>query len=101
MKWATYIIDVAALVSAIFALYYSFKSRRTADVNLRGLLGAKMNISMGIMLTLLAVIQLFLFDSVTEGSTVRVIIGTFFLLIGLFNIFAGIRNRKMFSRRSR
>lgn len=101
MKWATYIIDGAAIISAIFSLTYSFKSRRTSDANLRGLLGAKMNISMGIMLTLLSITLLFIYDSATDGSTIRVIIGSLFLLIGLFNIFAGIRNRKLYTRRSR
>lgn len=101
MIWVSYTINFLALISMGFSLYYSFKSRRTADTHLRGLLSAKMNISMGIMLTLLSTILLFVFIGQNEGSTIRVIIGALFLLIGLFNIFAGLRNRKMYTRRSR
>ena len=101
MIWVSYSINFLALISMGFSLYYSFKSRRTKDAHLRGLLGAKMNISMGIMLTLLSIILLFVFVGANEGSTIRVIIGSLFLLIGLFNIFAGLRNRKIFSNRSR
>ena len=101
MIWVSYTINVFALISMGFSLYYSFKSRRTDDKTLRGLLGAKMNISMGAMLSLLSIILLFIYTGQNEGSTIRVMIGALFLLIGLFNIFAGLRNRKMYTRRSR
>jgi hypothetical protein len=55
---------------------------------------AKMNISMGAMLISIAIIQLFLFT----GSTVRVIVGAVMLLLGLFNLFAGIRNYSLYDR---
>jgi len=53
-----------------------------------------MNISMGTMMLAIALIQIALF----EPSTVRVIVGVVFLLIGLFNLFAGVRNHSIFSR---
>lgn len=60
---------------------------------MRGLLQAKMNISMGVTLVGIALIQIFLFES----SWLRAIIGAVFLVMGLFNMFAGIRNRRLFS----
>jgi hypothetical protein len=49
---------------------------------------------MGAMLISIAIIQLFLFT----GSTVRVIVGAVMLLLGLFNLFAGIRNYGLYDR---
>jgi len=51
-----------------------------------------MNIAMGVMLILLALIQMLLF----AGSTLRVIVGAVFLLLGLFNLFAGLRNHSVY-----
>jgi hypothetical protein len=53
-----------------------------------------MNISMGLMLISISVIQLFLFT----GSSVRVVVGAVMLLLGLFNLFAGIRNYGIYNR---
>lgn len=80
-------------VSLILTVFYSYKSRRNADGRLRGLYAARMNICMGIMLLFIALIQIFY-----PGSTLRVIIGAIFMLLGLFNLFAGIRNHGYFSR---
>jgi multisubunit Na+/H+ antiporter MnhG subunit len=91
-----YVIYFAIFASTLYSLYNSFAARRSQDPIRRGLLSARMNIGMGTMLTLFAFIQLFLFQSANEGSTIRVIIGALFLLLGLFNIFAGLRNRKIF-----
>ncbi|KIL35564.1 hypothetical protein SD71_13010 [Cohnella kolymensis] len=84
------LIVVTSAASAVF----SFRARRTADARLRGLYAARMNISMGLMLIFIAVIQMFLFS----GSTVRVVIGALFMLLGLFNLFAGLRNHSHFSK---
>ncbi|MNP82201.1 hypothetical protein D3C76_1807660 [compost metagenome] len=51
---------------------------------------------MGFMLIVLALIQMFMFS----GSTVRVVVGALFMVIGAFNIFAGIRNLGIISRQS-
>jgi hypothetical protein len=80
-------------VSLILTVFYSYKSRRSADGRLRGLFAARMNICMGIMLLFISLIQIFY-----PGSTLRVIIGAIFMLLGLFNLFAGIRNHGYFSR---
>jgi multisubunit Na+/H+ antiporter MnhG subunit len=90
------VLYFAIFASTLYSLYNSFAARRAQDPIRRGLLSARMNIGMGTMLTLFAVIQLFLFRSANEGSSIRVIIGTLFLLLGLFNIFAGLRNRKIY-----
>ncbi|MNI96397.1 hypothetical protein D3C73_1548320 [compost metagenome] len=47
-----------------------------------------MNICMGLMLIGIAVLQVSLF----EMSSLRLVLGTLFALIGLFNVFAGRKN---------
>ncbi|CAH0117755.1 MULTISPECIES: YtpI family protein [unclassified Paenibacillus] len=86
-----YFLAVAALIGSVV---YSFKFRRAADPRVRGLNMSKMNIFMGLLLVILAIIQMFMFS----GSTLRVIIGAVFMVIGLFNIFAGIRNHSHYKR---
>ncbi|MCD1258876.1 YtpI family protein [Paenibacillus athensensis] len=76
------------------SIYFSFRFRRERDPKRRGLFSARMNMCMGLMLVLLAVTQLFFFTD----STLRRTFGTIFLLIGLFNLFAGIRNYSHFQR---
>jgi Zn-dependent protease len=88
------IIIFGFILALGFTLYYSVKFRRERQSDLRGLLQAKQNISMGILLVLLAAYPLF----VTSG-TVGVIVGLLFLLMGLFNLFAGIRNRSTYQAR--
>jgi hypothetical protein len=53
-----------------------------------------MNMSMGFMLIFISLIQMFLFS----GSTLRVVIGALFFLLGLFNLFAGLRNHSHYTR---
>ncbi|MMZ71032.1 hypothetical protein D1872_342510 [compost metagenome] len=61
---------------------------------MRGKSSAKMNIFMGFMLIILALIQMFMYS----GSTVRVVVGALFMVLGAFNIFAGIRNLGLYAR---
>lgn len=88
-------ILVAVLLG--FSFYYSYKTRRQADPDMRGLLQAKQNMAMGLMLTVLSVYPLYLMP----GSTIRVLIGALFLVLGLFNLFAGIRNYAVYKSRIR
>lgn len=90
-----YVLYAGLIITCISSLVFSFRSRRSLDGALRGLYAAKMNISMGSMLIILALIQMFVFS----GSSLRVVIGALFMVLGAFNIFAGIRNHSMFSRR--
>ncbi|GIQ69865.1 hypothetical protein DUZ99_07215 [Xylanibacillus composti] len=91
--WQT-ALSFSAIIAAGASFYFSTKSRRADTVKLRGIYGARTNICMGLMLIIIALIQLMLF----EGSTIRLIVGTIFLLLGLFNLFAGIRNHSAFNR---
>jgi Zn-dependent protease len=88
------IIILGFILALGFTLYYSVKFRRERQPDLRGLLQAKQNISMGFLLVLLSAYPLF----VTSG-TAGVIVGLLFLLMGLFNLFAGIRNRSTYNAR--
>lgn len=88
-----YVLYFLIILTSGSSVYFSVKYRRQTNAVLRGLYAARMNICMGLMLIVLAVIQLFFFP----GSNTRIILGTLFLLLGLFNLFAGIRNHSFFS----
>lgn len=88
------ILYIVIIATAILSVYYSYKSRRTTENIQRGLYAANMNLNMGILLIALALTQILLADADWVHATV----GTVFLLIGLFNLFAGIRNRSIFKR---
>ncbi|WP_370639113.1 YtpI family protein [Cohnella sp. REN36] len=92
LEW---VLFLAILVSLSLSVLFSYRSRRHADQTMRGLYGARMNICIGLMLVLLAILQMFLYS----GSTLRVIVGAMFLVLGIFNLFAGIRNHAYFKRR--
>jgi hypothetical protein len=88
------VIPVLILVPLILSVYYSFRSRRTEDPKQRGLYTARMNICMGLMLIVIAVSQLFFFTD----SNLRRIFGVICFLLGMFNLFAGLRNHSRFNR---
>lgn len=89
-----YVLYAGLIISCIFSVFFSIKSRRSVDGKARGLSQAKMNICMGFMLLILAFIQMFIFS----GSSIRVVIGALFMVLGAFNIFAGIRNHGLWTR---
>lgn len=89
-----YILSTAVIVTCAMSVYYSSRKRRTDDAKKGGIYAARMNICMGLMLIFIALIQILLF----ETSTVRVIVASVFLLLGLFNLFAGLRNHGYYSR---
>jgi len=91
LQWVFSILIIITLVSSAV---FSYRSRRTTDTKLRGVYAAKMNVSMGLMLIFIALVQMLLFS----GSTLRVIVGAAFMLLGIFNLFAGIRNHSHYSR---
>jgi hypothetical protein len=80
------------LISLVFSVIFSYRSRRSADARMRGIYAARMNISMGVMLLIIALVQLFL----SAESTLRIVIGAFFLVLGVFNLFAGLRNLSLY-----
>lgn len=90
VQWLFIAGIIASLLSSVF---FSLRARRSAEPTQRGLYTARMNISMGLMLLLMAGIQMVMF----AGDTVRVIVGSIFLLLGLFNLFAGLRNHRHYT----
>ncbi|GGG26497.1 YtpI family protein [Paenibacillus abyssi] len=87
-----WLLIAGILASLLLTVFFSTKSRRSKDHRARGLYTARMNICMGIMLVLMSLIQMVMFS----GSTVRVIVGSVFLVLGLFNLFAGLRNHTIY-----
>ncbi|MFD0588366.1 YtpI family protein [Paenibacillus sp. GCM10027627] len=85
MQWVLY---PGIMITLALSAYFSFKSRRVADPRQRGMSTARMNMSMGVMLMFIAAVQLFL----SNESTLRIVIGAVFLVLGVFNLFAGLRN---------
>ena len=85
---------VGIVVACILSVWFSIASRRAKEPRVRGLHTARLNISMGALLLQMALVQIILF----EPDTMRIIIGSIFLLIGLFNLFAGLRNISIFTR---
>lgn len=85
MQW---LLFPGIVITLALSVFFSYKSRRSPDVRTRGIHSARMNISMGTMLLFIAGVQMFL----AGQSTLRIVIGSIFLVIGVFNIFAGLRN---------
>ncbi|MGI2295452.1 YtpI family protein [Paenibacillus sp. GXUN7292] len=83
------------MITLVLSVVFSFKGRREQAQNIRGLHTARMNISMGIMLIFIAGVQLLL----SAESTMRIVIGALFLVLGIFNLFAGLRNHSIFRKR--
>lgn len=97
LSWIQTILFVVIVLMLVLSVFYSFRYRREQDAVKRGLYASRMNICMGLMLAVIAVTQLFFFTD----SAFRRIFGTVCLLIGLFNLFAGIRNYSHFQRMKR
>lgn len=89
MQW---LLAPGIFITLALSVLFSFKTRRSADPMARGINNARMNISMGLMLLFIAAVQLFL----SGESTLRIVIGALFMVIGLFNLFAGLRNYSVF-----
>jgi len=86
------ILLIIMCLCACLSVFYSFRYRRATDPAVRGLNQAKTNINMGITLIAISLILILTY----EANWLRAIIGAIFLLMGLFNLFAGIRNRRIF-----
>ncbi|QAY65106.1 YtpI family protein [Paenibacillus protaetiae] len=89
MQW---LFTPAIVITLVLSIVFSFKSRRSADQRTKGLHASRMNMSMGVMLVFIAGVQLLL----SGQSTLRIVIGAIFLVIGLFNLFAGLRNHSVY-----
>jgi glucan phosphoethanolaminetransferase (alkaline phosphatase superfamily) len=93
LTWVHYLLFVVMFLFMLSSIFYSFRYRTQKDPKARGVNAARMNMSMGVVLVALSVIQLVLFDL----SLIRLVFGVILLLMGLFNLFAGIRNHAHFS----
>lgn len=89
-----YVLFVLLVVFIIGAAVYSFASRRASDPLVKGLKRAVMNMLLGAMLVTLSLMSMFIF----RGSTLNVVIEAAFLLLGIFNIFSGLRSHSFYSR---
>jgi hypothetical protein len=88
------ILFALIVVTLVLSVYYSFRSRKHIDPKQRGIYGSRMNIMMGLMLIIIAITQLFFF----ADSNIRRVFGTICFLLGVFNLFSGIRNHSHFNR---
>jgi len=82
------VLAVFIFISLLFSIFYSVRSRQMKEPVKKGIIGGKLNISMGAMLVFISAVQLLN----SNESTLRIILGAIFLLLGLFNLFAGLRN---------
>ncbi|RAP75496.1 YtpI family protein [Paenibacillus montanisoli] len=89
LHWAIVIIVCG---SSLLSVYFSYKARRSSDARLRGMNAARMNMSMGVMLIFIALFMMLAYS----GSTIKVIIGALFIVLGVFNLFAGLRNNSIY-----
>ncbi|QHT60118.1 hypothetical protein GXP70_09305 [Paenibacillus lycopersici] len=87
-----WIIVTLICLTALCSVYFSYNARRTSDVRRRGMLSARLNMCMGVMLVFIALFMMLAFS----GSTVKVIISALIIVIGLFNLFAGLRNNSIY-----
>ncbi|MBB6019022.1 magnesium-transporting ATPase (P-type) [Paenibacillus sp. JGP012] len=89
-----YVLIALFAIVMICSALNSIRSRRTPDPHLAGLYRSWTNIWMGCMLMLLALILMFVYT----GSTLSVIVEALFLVMGAYNVFAGLRNRSYYAR---
>lgn len=94
MDFLQWVLFFVIIYSALNALRFSRGSRSATDSKQKGVQAAKMNMHLGAMLISMGIIQVFYY----EGETFRLIIGSVFLLLGLFNLFAGYRNHSKWSK---
>jgi predicted membrane channel-forming protein YqfA (hemolysin III family) len=91
------IFMLIVIFSASFSVFYSFKTRsfrKNGKFEMMKFYNAKANISMGLMLVAMGSIQLFSFDVDMTGW--RMSIGFIFLALGLFNLYMGVRNYRIY-----
>ncbi|MBO2942483.1 hypothetical protein JJQ72_00575 [Paenibacillus sp. F411] len=94
LKYALIFVLAAACV---LAALNSVRARRKRDPLERGRHQALTNVWMGVMLIVLSVLAMLMFS----GSTVAVIVEAIFMVLGAFNIFAGLRSRSYYSRQQK
>lgn len=91
MNAISLLLLVAIIIATIFFFANSYASRRT-EGNQRKLYQAKTNISMGILFIAIGAFQLLL----PTHHWIRALLISFILILGLINLFYGIRNWRKF-----
>ncbi|MFS0870044.1 YtpI family protein [Paenibacillus xylanilyticus] len=91
LKYALIAIFAIAMVCSALNSIRSHRATNTADA---GLYRSWTNIWMGGMLVVLSVILMFVFT----GSSLSIVVEALFLIIGAYNLFAGLRNRSYYVR---
>ncbi len=91
MSWIVFVLLLVELACTVF---FSITARRQQDPVKRGVYFARMNIMIGVLFLTLSTAQLFL----SPYSSWRVAFAILVLLIGLYNLFVGIRNHGMYTR---
>ncbi|WP_339223681.1 YtpI family protein [Paenibacillus sp. FSL H8-0332] len=89
-----YLLFALLVIFMVCAAAYSISSRRSTDPLVQGTKRSIMNMLLGGMLVTLSLMSMFMF----RGSTLNVVIETAFLLLGLFNVFSGLRSYSYYSR---
>lgn len=90
-----FLFILIVLFSASFSVFYAFRTRaykKQGKLEIMFFYNAKSNISMGIMLISMALIQLVFFETPTGW---RIGVGVIFLALGAFNLFIGVKNYKI------
>ncbi|MFD2671447.1 YtpI family protein [Marinicrinis sediminis] len=88
----SFVLSMTIFFSLIASIYFSTTARSKKTYKEQGMTVARMNISMGIMLVAISILQIAFFES----STIRYIVGAVFLLLGAFNLYGGIRNYRIY-----
>jgi len=89
-NWIYTLLDFIFVFFLCSTIFYSVRYHRQKEPIKRGIDTARMNVSMGIMIADIGVIQLI------SADLLHTIIGAIFLVLGSYNLFAGIRNYKHF-----
>lgn len=95
MAWYQLVFFILTILSLLGSVMFGIRARTHKDPLARGLFAARTNICMGALL--LSVVALQLLDF--KMSWVRLFVLVLFGLLGLFNLFAGLRSHAQYSRR--
>ena len=97
MAWYQYVLSTVFVATLLSSIVFAVRSRVQQDPQKRGIFAARTNISMGIMLLSVASLQLIDFTM----SWLRFFVLIMFALVGLFNLFAGLRSHRDYSRKAK
>ncbi len=94
MSWLVFTL---LIVQLLLTVYFSFRARRAKDMTVRMIHFARMNIMIGVTFLTLSLAQLFL----SPYSWWRVAFAIVVMLIGLYNLYVGIRNHGFYVRKQK